>query len=174
MNILNLFHATGLFLYPFKTWENQRFSYIFRGYKKRPVAWNGLINAHRRDSMNRYWISQHYHLNQKINSLFGFHWKIGDMITIRNQNSVCQIWSFKRQTQTIRGLLLTNCLSVFDHFVWLVLKGLKRLSSLIPWNSLKFFNEIYFGTNIGGSHFDKTFYVIQKGRGVIPPRFCFF
>ena len=29
-----------------------------------------------------------------------------------------------KHTQTIRRLLATNCLSVFDHFVGLVLKGL--------------------------------------------------
>ena len=41
-------------------------------------------------------------------------------------------WSFKhkphkmvKHTQTIRRLLPTNCLSVFDHFVGLALKGLK-------------------------------------------------
>ena len=31
-----------------------------------------------------------------------------------------------KHTQTIRRLLPTNCLSVFDHFVGLVLKGLKK------------------------------------------------
>ena len=30
-----------------------------------------------------------------------------------------------QQTQTIRRMLLTNCLIVFDHFVGLALKGLK-------------------------------------------------
>ena len=144
------------------------------------MAWNGLINAHRRSSMNRYWISHHYHLNQKINSLFGFHWKIGDMITIRNQKSVCQIWPFKRQphkmikhNQAIRGLLLTNCLSVLDHFVLLVLKGLKKLSSLIPWNSLKFFNEIYFGTNIGVT-FWQIFLRYPERKGSYHTTFSFF
>ena len=34
----NPFHATGLFLYPLKTLENQRFSDNYRGYRKRPVA----------------------------------------------------------------------------------------------------------------------------------------
>ena len=43
-NAFNPFHATGLFLYPLTTSENQDF-YIFRGYRKRPVAWNGLRNA---------------------------------------------------------------------------------------------------------------------------------
>ena len=34
-------HATGLFLFPLK---KSRFSDVFRGYRKRTVAWNGLIN----------------------------------------------------------------------------------------------------------------------------------
>ena len=40
--LINPFHATGLFLFPLKTSENQRFSNILRGYRKRPVSWNGL------------------------------------------------------------------------------------------------------------------------------------
>ena len=40
----NPFHTTGLFLYPLKTSGNQMFSDVFRGYRKRPVAWTGLIN----------------------------------------------------------------------------------------------------------------------------------
>ena len=36
------FHATGLFLFPQKISENQMFSDVFRGYRKRSVAWNGL------------------------------------------------------------------------------------------------------------------------------------
>ena len=40
--LFNPFHATGLFLYPLKIWENLWFSDIFRGYRKRTVAWNGL------------------------------------------------------------------------------------------------------------------------------------
>ena len=41
--LLNPFHANGLILYLLKTSENQRFSDVFRGYRKRPVAWNGLM-----------------------------------------------------------------------------------------------------------------------------------
>ena len=37
-----------------------------------------------------------------------------------------QIYKMVKHTQTIRRLLSTNCLSVFDHFVGLVLKGLKN------------------------------------------------
>ena len=40
---VNTFHATGLFLYPLKTSENLWFSDVFEGYRKRLVAWNGLI-----------------------------------------------------------------------------------------------------------------------------------
>ena len=39
---LTHFITTGLFLYPLKTSENHRFSDVFRGYRKRPVAWKGL------------------------------------------------------------------------------------------------------------------------------------
>ena len=39
----NPFHATALFLYPLKTAENLRFCDVFKGYRKRRVAWNGLI-----------------------------------------------------------------------------------------------------------------------------------
>ena len=35
---VNSFHANGLFQYPLKTSENQRFSDVFKGYRKRPVA----------------------------------------------------------------------------------------------------------------------------------------
>ena len=37
---LNPIHATDLFLYPLKIWENLWFSDVFRRCKKRPVAWN--------------------------------------------------------------------------------------------------------------------------------------
>ena len=37
--LLNPFHAIGLFLYLLKTSENL----WFRAYRKRPVAWNGLM-----------------------------------------------------------------------------------------------------------------------------------
>ena len=32
------FHVNGFFLYPFETSENQWFSEVFTGYRKRPVA----------------------------------------------------------------------------------------------------------------------------------------
>ena len=42
IKLFNPFHAIGLFLYPLKTSENLRFFDVFRGYRKRPVAWKGL------------------------------------------------------------------------------------------------------------------------------------
>ena len=42
-NLISPFHATGLFLYPLKTSENQKFSDVSRGFKKRSMAWNGLM-----------------------------------------------------------------------------------------------------------------------------------
>ena len=40
-DLVDPFHAIGVFLYPLKTSENQRFSDLFRRYRKTPVAWNG-------------------------------------------------------------------------------------------------------------------------------------
>ena len=42
---VNPFHATGVILYPLKTSENLWFSDIFRGYRERPVTWNGLTQT---------------------------------------------------------------------------------------------------------------------------------
>ena len=49
---LNSFHATGIFQYPLKTSENLWFSDVFRGYWKRPMAWNGLNGLKARISTN--------------------------------------------------------------------------------------------------------------------------
>ena len=35
---VNPFHAAGLFLYPLKTSGNLWFSYVFKGYRKRPIV----------------------------------------------------------------------------------------------------------------------------------------
>ena len=39
------YYATGLFLYPLKTSEDWRISDVYKGNRKRPVAWNGLSQA---------------------------------------------------------------------------------------------------------------------------------
>ena len=58
--IINPFHATGLFRNPLKTSENLRFFYFFRGYWKRPVAWNGLRWLHEGEIL---WKRGHYRSN---------------------------------------------------------------------------------------------------------------
>ena len=67
-----------------------------------------------------------------------------------------------KHTQTIRRLLATNCLSLFDNFVSLALKGLiKELdvknifiySSQSPWNEL-----VKNVINVTGSPLDKVFF----------------
>ena len=40
---LSPFHTTGLSRYPLKNLENVWFSDVFMGYRKRPVAGNGLM-----------------------------------------------------------------------------------------------------------------------------------
>ena len=40
--LINQFHATCLFLCTLKTSENQKFSDVFEGYRKRLAAWNRL------------------------------------------------------------------------------------------------------------------------------------
>ena len=53
----NPFHVTGPFLYPLKISENRR-SDIFRGYKKRPVAWNELkLSIMHQSTANTYALS---------------------------------------------------------------------------------------------------------------------
>ena len=47
--IINPFQATVLFLYPLKTSQNLRFSAVFRGYRKRAVARNGLNGMHEKE-----------------------------------------------------------------------------------------------------------------------------
>ena len=41
----------------------------------------------------------------------------------RNEPFKCQSYKMVKYTQTIRGILPKSCLSVFDHFVGLALKG---------------------------------------------------
>ena len=54
---VNPFHDTGVFLYPMKTSENQRFSDVFRGYRKRLVAWNRLMYFQKHQMLLCYFLS---------------------------------------------------------------------------------------------------------------------
>ena len=48
-----------------------------------------------------------------------------------------------KHTQTIRRLLPTNCLSVFDHFMGLALKGLRIKALKIDYIVKKSYNSIF-------------------------------
>ena len=52
--LVNTFHATGLFLHAQKKSESLWFSDVYRGYRKRPVTWNGLNKGNQlfRNSLN--------------------------------------------------------------------------------------------------------------------------
>ena len=51
-----------------------------------------------------------------------------------SQSFKCQPHQMVKYAQTIRWLLPTNCLSVFDHFMGLVLKGLRKIMRLGLWS----------------------------------------
>ena len=69
--------------------------------------------------------------------------------------NTCQ--SFKRQphkmvkdTQTVRRLLPTNCLSVFDYFVGLAFKGLTAVSFVLQYHRVikSFSRRLEFHSNL--------------------------
>ena len=53
-SFINIFHVIGLFLHPLKSWEHQRFSDVFREYRKTQVKRNGL-NVPRNSCMSFFW-----------------------------------------------------------------------------------------------------------------------
>ena len=65
-DILNPCHGTSLFLYPLKTSKNHRFFDVFRGYRKRLVAWNGLKYS---NQIAEYCCKDYVNLSE-----FNFHW----------------------------------------------------------------------------------------------------
>ena len=62
--------------------------------------------------------------DSKVLFQFGFHHKKRNPIKRK-------LYKMVRHTQTIRRLQPTNCLSVFDPFVGLALKGLKSFKSIL-------------------------------------------
>ena len=75
---INQFNAIDLFLYPLKTSENLRLSDVFRGYRKKPVAWNRLIRVRPQLYWNirhrkplKFWILHHISLDR--NFIFYFY-----------------------------------------------------------------------------------------------------
>ena len=70
MNSINLFHATDLFPYLLKTSEKQRLSDVFRGYRKTPVARNGLIHCYIFGNIDLQLIKESSKFNQHKINLF--------------------------------------------------------------------------------------------------------
>ena len=70
MNSINLFHATDHFPYLLKTSEKQRLSDVFRGYRKTPVARNGLILCYIFGNIDLQLIKESSKLNQHKINLF--------------------------------------------------------------------------------------------------------
>ena len=61
-----LFNPFYPFLYPLKTLENLSFSNFFRGYRKRPVAWNKLTS----DALQKSDLSEADHCNIILIALY--------------------------------------------------------------------------------------------------------
>ena len=58
--IFNPFHAIDLILYPLKTSENQRLSDVFKEYRKRQEAWNGLMDSAENHDWKTWFELSHY------------------------------------------------------------------------------------------------------------------
>ena len=67
-----------------------------------------------------------------------------------------------KHTQTIRLQQPANCLSVFDHFVNLALKGL-RLYELVTTNSRSCFHKYISTVSKGFYHFQRTLHKLHLG-----------
>ena len=63
---INAFHVTGLFLRPLKTSENQRFSDVFMGYRKRQVTWNALKNTEMKWHTDLKYAQENFFILRKI------------------------------------------------------------------------------------------------------------
>ena len=72
----NLLHTTGLFLYPLKTSENRRFPDASRGYKKRPVARNGLSEKKHRAEFESKWFSVWFLVKNRLLKALEKEWKV--------------------------------------------------------------------------------------------------
>ena len=109
--MLNPFHAAGLFLYPLKTPENLWFCDVFRVYRKKPVAGKFVYNSRTNYDMTRY-IEQRLIVTIKL-------WcneKISMQLTLSGPNPgrreeiklnfyfLTSLWCFKRFYEDPKGL----------------------------------------------------------------------
>ena len=65
---------------------------------------------------------------------------------LRHERVQRQTYEMVKHTQTIRQVFPNNCLSVFDHFVRLALKGLKSIINLLTWRTRGKKKNIFFGS----------------------------
>ena len=99
--ITNPFHATGLFLHPLKTSEKQRFSVVFWGYRKSPVA-NLWVNSSWRPSERSL---RSRDVMKKSNELSGNHMSIlHEILGVKNNLRFCTNY-FTNTLETEHGLM---------------------------------------------------------------------
>ena len=84
---MNSFHAIGLFLFPLKTSENQRFSDVFRGYRKQRVAENRL--------------NMHF-INTSYAPVGNYTFKVNNRIS-RSRCKKCLKLHIKHQNEVLKG-----------------------------------------------------------------------
>ena len=85
--LINLFHTDDIYLYPPKTSENLWFSDVFRGYRKRPVAWNVLIGLNHYSIIN--WVN-----NLNPANIYSF--------KVCNRNTRKRYWNMSNSKLTIK------------------------------------------------------------------------
>ena len=71
--VTNPFHATGLFLYPLDSSGNLWFSDVFRGYRKRPILWDGSTHIRLTRSWRRSLYIEASSLIYRANHWTGFY-----------------------------------------------------------------------------------------------------
>ena len=120
----NLFHATGIFLYPLKISENQRFFDDSRGSGKRSVPWNGLIKPFSLLIMNLVCELENFIIS--INKTRLLIWNLKQpMFTMNNKSQPSKVFSqvgssFSIKLQVFRFVTLLKRDSNRGVFLWIL------------------------------------------------------
>ena len=94
------FHATNIFLYPLKISENLDFSYGFRGYRKNPVTWNGLMLM--RSLFEKRSFADVFQNSRCSKKYCNIHWKTPVLKSLLNKNASLKACNFiKKRFQHI-------------------------------------------------------------------------
>ena len=113
---LQPFHAANLFLYLLKKSENQRFSEIFRGYRKRLATWKVSVSLVKTE-----WFREVTWDSLQIHDLFPFQ----NLLTKdKREVQICMLWGTCRWACRSSGELLTIILIMS----WIILNNLQNLS----------------------------------------------